>query len=201
MRFRVLALAALLPCLAVSADWDKAKIQGSTAAPVVIEVYSSFDCPHCAVLHDGMMRKIIQDLVLTGKACVVSREFPLYGPYHKYAREAANLATAAARIAKYQAVADALFKNQQAWAESGKVWETVATALTPAEQAKVKALASDAGVIAEVETDYQKGVAAGINQTPTLLVIRLKDGKRYPFSGIPPNYEIFRDFIAKDLAK
>jgi protein-disulfide isomerase len=201
MRFRALALAALLPCLAAAADWDKAKIQGSTAAPVVIEVYSSFDCPHCRILHEGMMQKIVQDLVLTGKACVVSREFPLTGPYHTHSREAANMATAAARIAKYQAVADALFGNQQAWAESGKVWETVAAALSPAEQAKVKALANDPGVIAEVEADYQKGVAAGINQTPTLLVIRQRDGKRYPFSGIPPNYEIFRDFIAKDIAK
>ncbi len=201
MRLCALALAGLLPCLAASPDWDKAKIQGSTSAPVAIEVFSSFDCPHCRVLHEGMMPQIIQDLVVTGKACVVSREFPLTGPYHKYAREAANLATAAARIGKYEVVASALFKNQQSWEESGKVWDTVAAVLTPAEQAKVKALASDPSVLAEVEKDYQQGAAAGINQTPTLMVIRQRDNKRYPFPGIPPGYEIFRDFILKDLAK
>lgn len=172
------------------------------SAPVAIEVYSSFDCPHCKVLHEGMMQQIIQDLVLTGKACVVSREFPLTGPYHKYAREAANLATAAARIARYRAVADALFKNQQAWAESGKVWETVAAALTPAEQVKVKALATDPGVLAEVEKDYQQGAAMGINQTPSLIIVRQRDGRRYPWTpGIPQSYDLFRDFVAKDLAK
>jgi protein-disulfide isomerase len=201
MRFRALALVALLPCLGVSADWDRAKIQGSTSAPVAIEVYSSFDCPHCRILHEGMMQQIIKDLVLTGKAFVVSREFPLTGAGHLHAREAANLATAAARISKYQAVADALYKNQEAWEVSGKVWETVASALTPAEQAKVKALANDAGVLAEVQRDYDQGTASGINQTPWLMVIHQKDGKRYPWAGVPKSYDMFRDFIAIDLAK
>ncbi|HMD71699.1 MAG TPA: thioredoxin domain-containing protein [Bryobacteraceae bacterium] len=201
MRFRSLALAALLPGLAVSADWDRAKIQGSTSAPVAIEVFGSFDCVHCKILHEGMLQQIVQDLVVTGKACVISREFPLAGPYHKYARDAANLATAAARIGKYQPVADALFKNQQEWETSGKVWETVAGVLAPAEQVKVKALASDPGVLAEVQKDYDQGAAMGINQTPTVMVIRQRDGKRYPFPGIQITYEMFRDFITKDLAK
>lgn len=195
MTFRVLALVAWLPWLAVSADWDKDKIQGPSAAPVAIEVFSSFDCPHCKALHEGTMLQIVKDLVVTGKACVVSREFPLFGPGHAHAREAANLATAAARIGKYQVVADALYKNQMAWAESGKVWETVAAALSPAEQAKVKALVSDPGVLAEVQKDYDQGSAMGINQTPTLMVIRQKDGRRFPF-GMPLSYDLFRDFVA-----
>jgi hypothetical protein len=73
--------------------------------------------------------------------------------------------------------------------------------LTPAEQAKVKALANDAGVLAEVQKDYDQGTAAGLNQTPTLMVIRQKDGKRFPFTGIPPSYDLFRDFVAKDMMK
>jgi protein-disulfide isomerase len=201
MNLRALALAVTLPCLAVAADWDKEKVQGSLSAPIVIEIYSSFDCPHCKVLHETWMPLILKDLVGTGKACVVSREFPLSGQFHKYSREASNLATAAARIGKYQQVAEALFRNQVAWAENGKVWEAVASALTPTEQAKVKALANDPGVLAEVQKDYDQGAAMGINQTPTLMVIRQKDGRRYPFPGIQITYEMFRDFITKDLAK
>ena len=201
MNLRALALAVTLPCLAVAADCDKEKVQGSLSAPIVIEIYSSFDCPHCKVLHETWMPLILKDLVGTGKACVVSREFPLSGQFHKYSREASNLATAAARIGKYQQVAEALFRNQAAWAENGKVWEAVASALTPAEQAKVKALANDPGVLAEVQKDYDQGSASGINQTPTLMVIRQRDGKRYPFPGIPPGYDLFRDFIAVDLLK
>jgi protein-disulfide isomerase len=201
MRFCALALAAALPCLAASADWDKAKIQGSTSAPVAIEVFGSFDCIHCKALHEGMMRQIVQDLVLSGKVCVVSREFPLFGPGHMYAREAANLATAAARVGKYQAVSDALFKDQQVWEVNGKVWDTVAAALTPAEQIKVKALSNDKDVLAEVQRDYDQGAASGITQTPTLMVIRQRDGRRYPFQGLSISYELFRDFITKDLEK
>jgi protein-disulfide isomerase len=201
MKLCALALAASLTCLAAPSDWDKAKIIGSTTAPVAIEVFSSYDCPHCKILHEGMLNQIIHDLVQTGKACVISREFPLSGPYHLHAREAANLATAAARIGRYQLVADTLYKNQQAWAESGKIWETVAVVLSPAELAKLKALANDKGVLAEVENDYQQAGSYGINQTPTLMVIHQKDGKRYPFAGLPPSYELFRDFIAKDLMK
>ena len=195
MNLRALALAVTLPCLAIAADWDKEKVQGSLSAPIAIEIYSSFDCPHCKVLHDTWIPQIMRDLVGTGKACVVSREFPLLGPGHAHAREAANLATAAARIGKYQAVADALYKDQQEWAESGKVWETVAAALSPAEQAKVKALANDPGVLAEVQKDYQQGTAMGIDRTPTLMVIRQKDGRRFPF-GTPLSYDLFRDFVA-----
>jgi len=196
MKFRALALAALLPCLAVSANWDKDKMQGSPTAPVAIEVYGSFDCVHCKALHEGMMLQIIKDLVMTGKACVISREYPLPPPYHKYARDAANMATAAARIGKYQPVADALFKDQEKWETSGKVWETVAAVLSPAEQAKVKALANDPAVVAEVQNDLDQGSASGINQTPTMMVIRRSDGKRYPFVGLPPSYDLFRTFVA-----
>ena len=142
------------------------------------------------------MFQIIKDLVTTGKACVISREWPLPPPYHPYAREAANLATAAARIGKYQTVADALFKSQQTWAVNGKVWDAVAAALSPADQAKVKALANDPGVVAEVQKDLDQGTALGINQTPTLMVIRQRDGKRYPFVGLPPSYDLFRDLVA-----
>ena len=199
MTFRVLALAALLPCLAVCNDWDKDKIQGNPSAPVAIEIYASFDCPHCRVLHETVVPQMIKDLVNTGKAVIVYREFPLTGPYHKYAREAANIATAAARIGKYKEVADALFKTQLAWYDSGKIWDSIGSTLPPPEMSKVKALSTDPGVLAEVERDYQAGASSGINQTPTMMVIAERSGKRWPFAGVPENYSFFRDFILKDI--
>ena len=51
----------------------------------------------------------------------MSHEYPLNNPAHKYSREAPNYATAAARMGKYDAVADRLFLNQAAWSASGKV--------------------------------------------------------------------------------
>jgi len=199
MKFRALALALLVPSLAVCNDWDKNKIQGNPSAPVAIEIYASFDCPHCRVLHETVVPQMIQDLVNPGKAVIIYREFPLAGPYHKFAREAANIATAAARIGKYKEVSDALFKTQLAWYDSGKIWDSISSSLSPADLLKVKALSSDAGVLAEVERDYQAGASSGINQTPTMLVIAEKSGKRWPFAGVPENYPFFRDFILKDV--
>src|SRR5690242_5927823 len=143
MKCLALALALLLPCFAAMPEIDKAKAMGSPSAPIVMEVFASFDCPHCKDLHETTMPLILRDYVVPGKVYLVNREFPLSGQYHPYAREAANYATAAARIGKYQVVAEALFKNQMAWAQNGKVWETVATVLTPAEQKKVQTLAKD----------------------------------------------------------
>src|SRR5437763_9002377 len=146
MKRYALALALLLPCLAAVPDIDKAKSMGSPDAPVVMEVFASFDCPHCKDLHETTMPLIIRDYVVPGKVYLVNREFPLSGQSHPNAREAALYATAAGRIGKYQQVAEALFRTQAAWAPGGNVWESIVSALTPAEQRKVQMLAKDPGV-------------------------------------------------------
>src|SRR5689334_11704755 len=138
MKLIAALLAFLMPCLAAGPQVDKAKALGNPAAPVEIEVWGSFDCPHCKVLHETTVPMLMKDYVSTGKVYLVSREFPLWGQYHPYAWQAAQYATAAARVGKYQQVTDALFNNQQAWGATGKVWEAVATVLTPAEQKKVQ---------------------------------------------------------------
>lgn len=194
MKLCVVALLALLPCLAASPAVDKGKAVGNPSAPLMMEVYSSFDCPHCKILHESFDPQVIRDYVMTGKVYFVSREFPLSGQGHPFAREAANYATAAARIGKYEPVADALYKNQGIWFNDGsKVWTTVASVLTASEQSKVQALAKDPGVLGEVEMDYQAGMAGAISSTPTIIITA--KGKKYPFSGVPASYELFRQFL------
>ena len=197
MKFSALALLALFPCLAAMPPVDKAKATGNPSAPIIMEVFSSFDCPHCKIMHDTVDPALIHDYVMPGKVYLVKREFPLTGEYHKWAREAANYATAAARIGKYDVVADALFKNQAQWAVNGQVWQTVESVLTAPEKAKVQSLVKEPGVVAEVEQDYQEGIAGAIQSTPTIIIS--SKGKKYPFSGVP-NYDLFRKFL-DDLLK
>jgi protein-disulfide isomerase len=137
----------------------------------------------------------MRDYVATGKAYLVYKEFPLM--QHTHAREAATYAVAAARVGKYEQVADALFQNQQHWEADGKVFETVATALTPAEQKKVQALVKDPGVLNEVAQDVQEGLEQSVNQTPTLMIIR--GTKKYPLAGVP-NYSLLQALL-NDLSK
>jgi protein-disulfide isomerase len=190
MKLFALALAALLPCLAATqTEVAKGKALGNPSAPLMIEVYSDFQCPHCKVMHETILPSIIKDYVVTGKAYVISREFPLTG--HPFAREAAAYATAAARFGKYAQVSDALFQHQADWSLNGKVWETVAAVLTPIEQKKIQALAKDPAILAEVQNDVNAGTASSINQTPTLIIThRLK---RTPI--VPQNYDLLHRYF------
>ena len=170
MKILALFVAALASCLAAGPDADKGRSLGDPTAPMLFEVYSDFSCPACKRLHDFMLPTIIQEYVKTGKAFLVFREFPLDIPAHKYSRPAAAIAVAAARIGKYQTVSDALFRDQQAWGASGKVWDTVAGVLTPEERKRVQALANEPSVLADVQHDVDRGKQAMVAQTPTLMV-------------------------------
>ena len=183
----------MLPSLAAAASFDAGKTLGGANSPIVLEVFSSFDCPHCRELHDDLLPLLVRDYVSSGKVCVVNREFPLAGPGHPYAREAALYATAAARIGKYPAVADALWKNQGTWVYTGQVWQTVATVLTEAEQKKVEALAKDPGVEAEVRYDIDQATKDGVDRTPSLFITA--NGRRFLLPGGVPNYQLLASVL------
>ncbi len=195
MKPSAIALLALASCLAAPVgEFDQDKVLGNPTAPVQIEIYSDFSCPACKNFHEALLPAIMHDYVVPGKVCIIPKEFPLNIPDHKYSREAANLATAAARVGKYQQVSDTLFENQASWAESGKVWDTIATALTPAEQKRVQVLAKDPAITGEVQRDYDSAMSQRLNQTPTLLI--KKGSRQYAFAGPGPgNYLLLRSLI------
>lgn len=192
-RYSLLALAVLLPCLAAVPEVDKATAEGSPNAPVVMEVFASFDCPHCREFDEVTLPLIKRDFVNTGKLYLVHREFPLSGQYHPFAREAATYAVAAGRIGKYTQVSEALFQNQGTWAINGRVWDTVASVLSPTEQKKVQALAKEPGVVSEVERDYQEGTALGVNATPTVCVTH--GSQRFPIQAQNLNYTFLKSLL------
>jgi protein-disulfide isomerase len=197
MKRTVLALGGLLWS---AAGWagapSKGMAVGSPNAPITIEVFSDFECPHCKILHEQVLRPLIRDYVVPGKVYLIHREFPLAG--HAYSRLAALYVTAAARIGKYQEVSDVLFLDQTVWEVNGKVDETVSSVLTPAEAAKVRALAKEPEIQAEVQHDVDMARALGINQTPTMIVKHRSIP--YPISG-SVNYDLLRSFLDDRLKK
>ena len=137
---------------------------GTAAAAIRIEVFSDFQCPHCKELYEKTLTPLIKDYVDTGRAFLVHRDFPL--PNHQYAFPAACYACAAERIGKYQEVCDVLFRKQESWAVTGKVDETACSVLTPAEAAKVRALAKDPVILAQIEKDVDLGTKARLAADP-----------------------------------
>jgi len=196
MKLPVLLSLTLLPVLASAGEVDRAKSFGNPSAPLTIELFSDFQCPSCRALHMQELPLIMKDFVNPGKAYLVYKEFPL--TQHAHSKEAATLACASARVGKYEKVADVLFQNQPSWEASGKVFETVASVLTPAEQAKVRALAKDPSVMKEVEDDLQEGQLERVNQTPTMIIIR--SGKKYPIGGAL-NYDLLKRFLDELISK
>jgi protein-disulfide isomerase len=50
---------------------------GNPKAPVMIEVFSDFQCPGCKYFHDNEFQRIMTDYVVPGKVYVIYRYFPL----------------------------------------------------------------------------------------------------------------------------
>jgi protein-disulfide isomerase len=165
---------------------------GSPNAPVTIEVYSDFQCPHCARLHFGALKEALGDCVASGKVKIVYRDFPL--SQHPFARKAAQYADAAARIGRYERICDALFRGQDVWGVTGDVEGTVAKELTPAEMARLRKILSDPKSLAEINKEIDGDMALGakipLAETPTLIVSG--GGKSYPIKG-----DIRYDFLKK----
>jgi protein-disulfide isomerase len=164
----------------------------------MFELYSDFMCPACKNLHENVLPAIVRDYVQTGKAYLIFREFPLSIPAHVYSRQAAAVAVAAARVGKYQAVSDALFRYQVAWSASGKYWEAVAGVLTPEEQKKVQTLAKDPAVLAEVQSEVERGTRAQVSQTPTIMITYKL--KQQPWANFA-DYSLFHGYIDALLKK
>ncbi len=184
-----------IPVTAISVngvnDIDPTKAIGSKNAPVTMEVFSDFQCPACKQLFTSTTQRVMNDYVNTGKIFMVHRDFPL--PMHAYSRVAASYARAAAHIGKDEAVEVVLFQNQEKWEVDGKVAETVASVLTPAEMKKVQALVESKTLEPLIDKDKQLGQVYAINQTPTTW-LHTKNGQSFPVVGFV-NYDVLKTFL------
>ncbi len=176
-------------------DIDPHVAFGSKNAPIVMEVFSDFQCPACKTLFTTTNRQVMDNYVSTGKVYFIHRDFPL--PMHAHSQVAALYGRAAAHIGKFEVVEQALFDSQEKWEQTGDVDGTVAAALSPAEMTKVRALVKGGTLNPLIQKDVALGKLYNLNQTPTT-VFHAK-GQTFPYSGVM-NYEILRNFLDQ-LAK
>jgi protein-disulfide isomerase len=173
------------------------KSEGSKSAPLTMEVFSDFECPACRTLYQDTLRQITQNYVDTGKLYLIHRDFPL--PSHKYSREAARYANAAALIGKFNAVYAALFSKQETWAANGQVDAIVASVLSPAEMAQVRQLSKEKDLDAAIQKDVDLGIKVHhVTQTPTSVITY--QGQMYPVVGVV-SYPILKQFLDQLLKR
>jgi protein-disulfide isomerase len=88
-------------------------IIGDPAAPVTIVEYASLTCPHCAAFHTETLPEVKKQLLDTGKARLVYRDFPL----DQLALRASALVRCAQPLQR-PAMLSLLFQTQATWARA-----------------------------------------------------------------------------------
>jgi protein-disulfide isomerase len=177
-------------------DVDPHEALGAKTAPVVMEVFSDFQCPACKTLFITTNRQLMDNYVSTGKIYLIHRDFPL--PMHAYSRVAAQYSRAAAQIGKLEAVQEVLFQNQEKWEQNGDVDGTVAGVLSAPEMNKVRVLVKSGTLEAAINKDKALGDGYHVNQTPTT-IIHCK-GQTYPVVGVV-SYDVLHQFIDQLLSQ
>ena len=175
---------------APSAQTKTMRSVGPVTAAVRIDLFSDFQCPACKGLHEQTIKRVKEEFALKGKIRLVHHDFPL--PQHKYARQAAVLAAAADRLGKFDEVADALFRQQDSWSQTGNVDAAVDSVLTPDERKKLREIAKDPAILANIERDVQLGERMKVSSTPTMIVTH--DGKPNPVVGVV-TYAVFSKYL------
>ncbi|MCL5407104.1 MAG: DsbA family protein [Patescibacteria group bacterium] len=148
------------------------QIKGSKDALITFIEYSDFQCPYCVRFHP-VMEKVIDKY--SGKARWVYRHFPLN--FHKNAKIAAEAAEAAGEQGKFWEFSAKIAQNsQQDGTGLNKVdLEKYAEELG-LDIAKFNNAINQGKYKEKVEADYNSGISAGVQGTPSLYMID-KNGK------------------------
>ncbi len=147
--------------------------QGDPAAPVVMEDFSSYQCPFCGKYFRESYPQVMANYVETGQVLYVFRDFPLASQRQSpLAAEAANCAGQTGGGSAYWAMHHQLFVRQAEWSGKGN-----ADVLFKgyAEELELDAAAFgdclDSGATrAQVEADAAEGGARGVRGTPTFFI-------------------------------
>lgn len=168
-------------------------VLGFDEAPVTLELYASFTCPHCANFHNDVLAQLRRDYVATGRVRVIYRDVFLDRP----GLWASMMARCAGPDRFYDA-ADLLYHNQSVWSRGE----------TPQILGFLAEIGSRVGMSdADLEACYTNAAMAenlvawsdehrredNITSTPTLII----DGDMYPNMA----YDDLKDAVDRALAK
>lgn len=121
------AAAGASPALAQAKDVDVGALMAPGALPditvgdknakVVMVEYASMSCPYCARFHKGVLPKLKEKYIDTGKVLLVMREFPL----NRMALAVSMLTRCAGSNDKTAALVDIYFDKQDQWLIRGDI--------------------------------------------------------------------------------
>ena len=167
-------------------DW----VRGASTGVATLIEYSDFQCPACASYYP-LVERIVSDY--SDSVRFVYRHFPL--GQHAQARGAASAAEAAGRQGKFWEMYRLLFEGQSEWAgnpTAEKTFESYASQLN-LNMEKYRADVTLSEVQDIIQTQYEGGIKANVNATPTFFL----NGRKLQN---PAGYEAFKQLIDAALA-
>jgi protein-disulfide isomerase len=162
---------------------------GAPNAPVVIQLWSDFECPYCANVHP-VLTELLQSY--SGKVRLVWRDYPL--PFHAHARLAANAgreAYAQGGSAGFWKFHDAVYESQNAELDANGLSRFASKAGLDA--TRFREALNTLRHNSEIDRDVQSGDAVGVEGTPAFLI------NDYFFVGAVP-IEILRVVVDRALS-
>jgi protein-disulfide isomerase len=166
---------------------------GAADAPVTVDLWEDFQCPACREFTEQFEPVVVNDYVINGKVRLVYHDLSFIGPESVAAAIAARVA---GESGKYWPYHDYLFTNQLPENSGGlnqARLEAIATAVG-LNLDTFRAGQSDAAIRQAVTTTSQEGRAAGITQTPTIVVGDQR------IVGVPANFSDLKTLIDEALA-
>jgi protein-disulfide isomerase len=153
--------------LSGKSDAESPHVRGNPHASVTLEEYGDFQCPPC-----GMLAVFLSQLEkeYDSRLRVVFRNFPL--SMHEHAREAALAAEAAGLQGRFWEMHDVLYREQEAWTKAPNVRELFESyaGMMGLNLDQFRKDMDGEKAKARVDADHERGVALGIQVTPTLFI-------------------------------
>jgi protein-disulfide isomerase len=147
---------------------------GDPAAPVLIEVWSDFQCPACRIFAEEIEPLVVENYITNGKARFVYRHFPFLddASISKESDQAANASMCAADQNRFWDYHDILFANwngENAGAFNDKRLVAFAESLG-LDMGQFNSCLRDNAFRDQINQDLQDGTRAGVDGTPSVFV-------------------------------
>jgi protein-disulfide isomerase len=162
------------------------KSYGVKSAPIKMEVYSDYQCPHCREFYDEALTRVIREYVSAGKVYLVHHDFPLAG--HKYSGEAARWANACAEVGQFDAAEAALYDHQDQWGADGDIGKYIAASMPVSDFNRVQAIMKGSAMPAPQATVASLDPMAGVQHPCSMdpyIVQDIKAGYQIGAPGTP----------------
>lgn len=175
------------------------RAMGDSNAPVLIDVYSDFQCPACKTFAEQIEQQVVDTYVTTGQAYYVYRHFPFIddrAPRNE-SDQAANASMCASDENRFWDYHDILFANWNGENE-GAFNDNRLVAFAESLGLDMPAFNNcfDANLHKEeIDTDYSTGRTIGVTGTPSVFV----NGQQLT-PGFIPSFEEISQAVEAELA-